>query len=81
MKICAYVPNVHAKQNYAQESFNTRQYVGLAVVVDILRHAGYDVSYAGSATVHNYDVVLVSITSDCDWWPFIARTTRWRKEL
>lgn len=79
MKICAYVPNRHAKENYAKESFNTRLYAGLAVVVDILRRAGYEVEYAGSATVHHYDVVLVSITSDCDWWPFLAERTRWRK--
>jgi hypothetical protein len=23
--------------------------------------------------------VLVSITSDCDWWPFVAERSRWRK--
>ncbi len=79
MKICAYVPNAHAKENYAKESFNVRQYAGLAVVVDIVRRAGYAVDYAGPATVHEYDVVLVSITSDCDWWPFMAERSRWRK--
>ena len=79
MKICAYVPGTHAKENYARESFNVRQYAGLAVVVDIVRRAGYEVDYAGIATVHEYDVVLVSITSDCDWWPFVAERSRWRK--
>ena len=79
MRICAYVPGTHAKENYARESFNVRQYAGLAVVVDIVRRAGYEVDYAGIATVHHYDVVLVSITSDCDWWPFVAERSRWPK--
>jgi hypothetical protein len=79
MKICAYVQTEYAKQAYSQESFNVRQFAGLAVVVDIVRRAGYEVDYAGVATVHEYDVVLVSITSDCDWWPFVAERSRWRK--
>ena len=79
MKICVYVLSNNAKQNYANESYNVRLNAGMAVVVDILRRAGYKVEYASSATVHKYDWVLVSITSDCDWWPFIAERVRWRK--
>jgi radical SAM superfamily enzyme YgiQ (UPF0313 family) len=79
MKICVYVLSKNAKQNYANESYNVRQNAGTSVVVDILRRAGYEAEYASGANVHNYDVVLVSITSDCDWWPFIAERVKWRK--
>lgn len=79
MKICVYVLSQNAKENYANENYNVRQNAGTSVVVDILRRAGYEVGYAGSASVHNYDVVLVSITSDCDWWPFIAERVKWQK--
>jgi len=79
MKICVYVLSRNAKQNYANESYNVRLNAGMAVVVDVLRRAGYEVEYAGGATVHKYDWVLVSITSDCDWWPFIAERVRWRE--
>ena len=79
LKICAYVVGVHAKQNYKSESFNTRLFAGLSVVIDILKRKGYQIDFAGKATVHNYDVVLVSITSDCDWWPFAAERVKWQK--
>lgn len=79
MKICAYVLSQHAKQNYANENYNVRLNAGMAVVVDILRRAGYEVEYASSANVHRYDLVLVSVTSDCDWWPFIAERVKWQK--
>ena len=68
----------HAKQTYKNESFNTRLFAGLAVVTDILKRNNYDVTYAGIATVHNNDIVLVSITSDCDWWEFIAERIKWK---
>jgi radical SAM superfamily enzyme YgiQ (UPF0313 family) len=79
LKICAYVVGAHAKQNYKSESFNTRLFAGLSVVIDILKRKGYQIDFASKATVHNYDVVLVSITSDCDWWPFIAERVKWQK--
>jgi len=79
MKICAYVQDKYAKQNYKNESFNTRIFAGLRVVIDILQRAGYHVEYAGSATAHKYDIILVSITSDCDWWEFIAERVRWKQ--
>lgn len=78
MRICAYVQGGYAKPAYKNENFNTRQWVGLSVIVDSLRRAGYEVEYAGAATVHEYDWVLVSITSDCDWWSFIAERVQWR---
>lgn len=79
MKICAYVQDKYTKQTYKNESFNTRIFAGLSVVVDILNRTGYEIEYAGSSTVHRYDIVLVSITSDCDWWEFIAERLRWQK--
>jgi radical SAM superfamily enzyme YgiQ (UPF0313 family) len=79
MKICAYVMSKYAKQTYKHESFNIRLFAGLMIVIDILKGAGYTVEFAGSATVHKYDIVLVSITSDCDWWGFIAERTTWQK--
>lgn len=79
MKICAYVQETYAKTTYKNECLDTRQFVGLRIIIDALQHNGYDVDWAGIATVHQYDVVLVSLTSDCDWWTFIAERTRWQK--
>lgn len=79
MKICAYVQASYAKQTYKNECMDTRQFVGLRVIVDCLERAGYSVEYAGAATVHQYDIVLVSLTSDCDWWSFIAERLTWRR--
>lgn len=79
MKICVYVLSENAKQNYSRESYNVRQNAGMAVVVDILRRQGYEVEFASKANVHRYDIVLVSITSDCDWWPFLAERIKWQK--
>lgn len=78
MKICAYVQEAYAKANYKKECMETRKFAGLRVVVDCLERAGYTVDYAGMATVHNYDLVLVSLTSDCDWWSFISERIRWQ---
>ncbi len=79
MKICAYVQESYSKSTYKNECMDTRQFVGLRVVVDCLERAGYQVDYAGIATVHEYDIVLVSLTADCDWWTYIAERLRWRK--
>lgn len=79
MKICAYVQEAYSKANYKNECMDTRQFVGLRVVIDCLERAGYEVDYAGIATVHQYDVVLVSLTADCDWWTFISERLRWRR--
>jgi radical SAM superfamily enzyme YgiQ (UPF0313 family) len=79
MKICAYVLSQNAKQNYAKESYNVRLNAGMAVVIDILKRQGFNVDFASSVNVHNYDIILVSITSDCDWWPFIAERVKWQK--
>ena len=78
MKICAYVQDGYAKANYKNECMETRKFAGLRVIIDCLERNGYVVEYAGSATVHAYDVVLVSLTSDCDWWSFIKERSGWR---
>lgn len=78
MRICAYVQEAYAKSTYKTECLDTRQFIGLRVVIDALQRAGYPVEWAGIATVHDYDIVLVSITSDCDWWSFIGERMRWR---
>jgi hypothetical protein len=80
VKVCAYVTSSYAKQTYATESHDVRAWPGFEVVLDAIRRSGYDVEYAGAATAHNYDVVLVSITSDCDWWPFVADRMTWKKK-
>ena len=79
MKICAYVLTRFAKQNYKNESYNIRINAGMQVVIDILKRIGYSVDFAGSATVHQYDVVLWQCTSDCDWWEFLAERVHWKK--
>lgn len=79
MKVCAYAMDKYAKQTYAQESHDVRAWPGFEVVLDSCRRAGWVIEYAGKATACDYDVVLVSITSDCDWWPFIAERLTWRK--
>lgn len=79
MKICAYVQEAYAKSTYKNECMDSRQFVGLRVVVDSLERNGYEVEYAGIATVHKYDIVLVSITAFCDWWSFLEERSRWQK--
>ncbi len=79
MKICAYVQEQYAKANYKNECLDTRQFVGLRVVIDAIERAGYTVEWAGRATVHKYDIVLVSLTSDCDWWSYIEERSKWQK--
>jgi radical SAM superfamily enzyme YgiQ (UPF0313 family) len=79
VKICAYVQTQYSKQAYSNECLDRRQFVGLRVVIDSLERAGFGpVEYAGAATVADYDLVLVSITSDCDWWQFIKERMSWR---
>lgn len=79
MKICAYVQSSYSKSNYANECMDSRQFVGLRMVIDSIERCGYSVEYAGEATVHRYDVVLVSLTSDCDWWSYIQERLRWQR--
>lgn len=80
MKIGIYVLSKYAKQTYSKECYNIRINAGMAVVMDILRRAGYeDMTYASNANAHKFDVLLFSVTSDCDWWNFIAERVTWQK--
>lgn len=79
MRICAYVQQSYTKQTYKKECMDTRQFVGLRVIIDCLERAGYTVEFAGMDTVHRYDLVLVSLTSDCDWWPYVQERTQWQR--
>ena len=78
MKICAYVQEGYDKRSYKDKSFDYRMWAGLMVIVDSLERSGYSVEYAGLDTVHLYDIVLVSMTSDFDWWAFISERIRWQ---
>lgn len=79
MKICAYVQEQFSKTTYKNECLDARQFVGLKVIIDALERDGRVVEWAGKATVHKYDIVLVSLTADCDWWSFISERTSWQK--
>ena len=78
-RIGVYVLAKNAKQTYAVESYDVRLNAGMAVVCDILRRGGYgNISYCSSVNVQDYDAVLFSVTSDCDWWTFISERITWK---
>lgn len=78
LKIGVYVLTKYAKQTYAKECYDVRINAGMAVVCDILRRAGFtNIEYCSSYTAHRYDMVMYSVTSDCDWWEFVAERTKW----
>lgn len=80
MKIGIYVLSKYAKQTYSKECYNVRLNAGMAVVTDILRRNGYnDIDYCSSVNVNKFDMILFSVTSDCDWWEFIAERLTWEK--
>lgn len=78
MKIAIYILEEMAKANYAVESYSVRKNAGIEMVRDALERNGRIVGYCGRATVSRYDVVLVSITSGCDWWPYIRERKSWK---
>jgi hypothetical protein len=77
-QVAVYVQGRYAKPAYKVESYNTRAWPGLELICHALRHAGIEVDYCSAATVGRYKVVLVSITSGCDWHPFVAERLRWK---
>jgi hypothetical protein len=77
MKIGIYVQSCYAKANYKQESFNIRLFAGIEVVADTLRRGGHETGYCSEHNVDKFDVVLVTITAQCDWFSFIAERERW----
>lgn len=80
LKIGVYVLKANAKQTYKNECYDVRINAGMAVVCDILRRAGYtNIDYCSAATVTRFDMIMFSVTSDCDWWPFVAERVTWPK--
>lgn len=79
MKIGAYVVSKQAKQAYANDNFDVRSWPGFEMVLDCLRRADYQITYVGKDTAYQYDIILVSITSDCDWWAYLAERSQWVK--
>ena len=77
-KVAVYVQGRYAKPAYKVESYDTRAWPGLELVCHALRAAGIEVEYCSAATVGRYKVVLVSITSGCDWHPFVRERLRWK---
>lgn len=75
--IGAYVQSGYAKSAYAVESYNAREWPGFEMVIDDLRRGGYEVAYCSAGTVAEYRIILVSLTSGCDWWSFIAERECW----
>lgn len=80
IKIGIYVLSKYAKQTYSKECYNVRLNAGISVVADILIRNGFDnISYCSSVNVSDFDLVLFSVTSDCDWWEFVAERLKWPK--
>ena len=79
MRAAIYIQRQYAKANYKTESFGVRLFAGVEVVADALRRGGVDVGYCTMDTVSRYDIILVSITAQCDWWPYIAERELWPK--
>jgi len=79
LKIANYVHTKHAKENYKNECFNSRSFAGLLMISDALERSGYSINFASKNTVDQYDIILVSITSDCDWWAYISERLLWPK--
>ena len=78
-QVAVYVQRGYAKPTYARESYNVRAWPGLEMVCDALRRAGIEVGYCSAATAGRYRVVLVSITSGCDWYPYVAERAPWAR--
>lgn len=78
-QVAVYVQKRYAKPAYAIESYNARAWPGLEMIIDAVRRGGIDVVHCGADTVSKYKVVLVSITSACDWFPFVKERLKWPK--
>jgi len=76
--IAVYIQGGYAKSSYAVDSYCTRWWFGMELVKHVIEKAGFEVGYAGMETVSDYKVLLVPITSQCDWWSFLAERLRWK---
>jgi hypothetical protein len=76
-QVAVCVQSKYAKPAYMVESYNVRAWPGLEMICHALRQAGIEVDYCSSATAGRHKVVLVSITSGCDWHSSIGERLRW----
>jgi hypothetical protein len=79
VKVAMYVQTEYAKKAYQVESYDVRIFPGAEMVVHEIVKSGIGVDYCSMANVHNYDIVLVSITSQCDWLSFCSERLKWKK--
>lgn len=81
MKIGIYVLSKNTKRSYGKnDSYDKRINAGMYLVKDILQRAGFqDIKYTSNVDVATFDVILFSVTSDCDWYEFIAERAQWSK--
>jgi hypothetical protein len=80
MKIGIYILSKYAKQTYTKECYDVRLNAGMAVVCDILKKKGFtDIDYCSAYNVTKFDMIMFSVTADCDWWNFIDERTEWPK--
>jgi len=77
--VAMYVQTKYAKKAYSVESYNVRMFPGSEMVIHELIKNGIPVDYCSSANVEKYKVILVSITSQCDWLSFCAERLSWKK--
>tara|TARA_Y100000310_G_scaffold182176_1_gene182239 strand:+ start:1189 stop:2616 length:1428 start_codon:yes stop_codon:yes gene_type:complete len=78
-KIAIYVQHRYDKKTYKVESYRVRIWAGIELVKHDLELNGYKVDYCDMGTVTDYDIVMVSMTSYCDWFSFIAERVQWEK--
>jgi hypothetical protein len=79
MRIGRYITKANAKECYSNECNDVRAWPGFNVVLDSMVRNGYEYEPCCEDTVHEYDVVLYSITGACDWWQIIKERLSWRK--
>jgi radical SAM superfamily enzyme YgiQ (UPF0313 family) len=77
--IAIYVQKQYAKKTYKNESYNTRVFPGIEMIRDVLERSGNSIDYCGIETVDRYKIILVSITSEIDWYTFIQERMLWKK--
>jgi len=78
IKIGIYVMMKNVKRSNHKDSYNKRINAGIEIVKDILIRQGYtNISYCSEHNVNNFNIILHSITSACDWYPFIRERIKW----
>jgi hypothetical protein len=81
LKIAIYVRTSHFRRNSVKNpaNYNLYQWIGVELIKDVLLRQGYEVEYCSSATVHEYDIILVSMVSISDWYGFIRERKAWKE--